>query len=823
MSATGLLPVSPDHAAGALVWLVEATTKGTLVLLAAVGLALALRRGSAASRHLVWACCLAMLLTLPAITELVPAWTPGLLQAHLPDDWAAAMDRDFRPVTRLLGVAGRLGGSTAIDGPEANVVELATIEIQGRIAADTVNEEKSVLRRLSLAGWALALWAAGAVVVLAWLAAGLYSRRKLRLGARVLAEGPWVEAVASMAAELGLRRCPVVLRGDDDIVPMTWGTLRPVLLLPPAADLWAPEEKRSVLLHELAHIRRWDSLSRTVSQLACALFWFHPLVWYAAHRLLREQERACDDVVLLAGAAPDRYAATLLSIAREMRTRRPAVVGALALARRTNLETRLLSILDPRRKRSVMSASSRITLFIALLVTTVSLAALRPAPAEEVQIDGGSMVLTSTASMTTAEHQEKPRAVAVTVKGEVGLAAELDDIEVGPGGRFVIQELGDEVEPMREAWTDEEDPRWGRRLEIVADASGDKTISWRIDGEEMPLDEEARAWLQPTLDRLTDSKLDFLSTDEDVFHRLILAGDELGTAVIARGEGEGRSFAIYTDKAVVEAHADAAAEARGYVILPREGELRVLTEEGGEVVKAPHVILRKGVGEEGEMVTWEVLVGEEGETRTLTLVTPKIEAVQEGEAVHVFVSPHIKLRTKGEGEEGAVVVVPEVEVGTDVEVDTGVVVARPHVFIKIEGLEKLEEVVELAEGEELPEFVKLHIVDKIEPRVVIVGHDDQERHRRSIRIRSRTDEDKRLDITTHGEVEIGDTIEELEIGEDGELLIDELDQDGVVRQLSVRLGPDGELLFEYHVDGEERPFDDAARAWLERILERIKS
>src|SRR5262249_36143015 len=144
----------------------------------------------------------------------------------------------------------------------------------------------------------------------------------------------------------------VVLRGERAVMPMTWGWLRPVVLLPSDVDSWDDARRRAVLLHELAHIRRLDCPTQALARLARAVYWFHPLAWLAERRMRVERERPCDDVVLLAGARASDYATHLLETARGLRAPRAAALAVTAMARPSPLEGRLLAILDPARRRT---------------------------------------------------------------------------------------------------------------------------------------------------------------------------------------------------------------------------------------------------------------------------------------------------------------------------------------------------------------------------------------------------------------------------------------------------------------------------------------
>ena len=126
---------------------------------------------------------------------------------------------------------------------------------------------------------------------------------------------------------------------------MVWGFLRPVILLPADADQWQTERLRAVLLHELAHIRRWDWTMQMIAQSVCAVYWFNPFVWFAARWMRIEAEQACDDQVLNAGYQSTDYAQHLLDIVRNVKVARFASCAAVAIARASKIEGRLRTIL----------------------------------------------------------------------------------------------------------------------------------------------------------------------------------------------------------------------------------------------------------------------------------------------------------------------------------------------------------------------------------------------------------------------------------------------------------------------------------------------
>jgi len=223
------------------------------------------------------------------------------------------------------------------------------------------------------------LWALGALAVLVRFLLGMASVRWMTRRAAPVDEAGWQRLLARAQARLGVDRAVRLWKSRDATTPMTWGVRRPVVLLPHEADAWDEDKRTAVLLHELAHVKRRDTLTQSLAQLACALHWFNPLVWLAARRLRIEREHACDDAVLAAGARASEYAAYLLDIARSLRSVRVASFATIAMARRSQLEGRLLAILNPSRNRRALTPVVSAAIVGLILFAAVPLAALRPA------------------------------------------------------------------------------------------------------------------------------------------------------------------------------------------------------------------------------------------------------------------------------------------------------------------------------------------------------------------------------------------------------------------------------------------------------------
>jgi len=208
--------------------------------------------------------------------------------------------------------------------------------------------EPEVKAASSFAGWVLLAWGMGAALTLASTALGLVSLWRLGRSASPVDDDRAIRILGQLACQLGLARAVRLVRTDKRAMPMTWGVLRPVILLPDDARSWTEDRLRAVLAHELAHVTRGDCLTRLFARMVRALYWFNPLAWVAESRIRAEQECASDDLALSAGVGPCEYAEHLLAVTmgHSAGAVGSAVALALAMATPNRIESRLRSILD---------------------------------------------------------------------------------------------------------------------------------------------------------------------------------------------------------------------------------------------------------------------------------------------------------------------------------------------------------------------------------------------------------------------------------------------------------------------------------------------
>jgi len=354
----------------------------TLITAVGAGIGALLRHASAALRHLTAMATLAALLALPAAWIFLPSVRVPILPASTRS--AAA----FRaPVP-----AGTVTPSgDVLPQPQA-----------GRVTGISASAPQAMSGPSALYGAMLIALVVAMALLLHLLvsigAAWVTARR-----ARPIDDALLRHDLDEARERLGVSRA-IDLRESASIgVPVVWGFVRPVLLLPLGARDWTREQLRIVFLHEVAHVARHDGVGLLLARLTASLFWFHPLVWVLARTARRECERCCDDLVLAAGERPTDYAESLLAIVRSM-TRSEAFAGvAPALAQRSNLERRLLSILRADQPRGGVSRARLAATIGCAALLLAGTAAVRVVAAEPGRlVDPKSMTASEGASGTPA-------------------------------------------------------------------------------------------------------------------------------------------------------------------------------------------------------------------------------------------------------------------------------------------------------------------------------------------------------------------------------------------------------------------------------------
>ena len=221
-----------------------------------------------------------------------------------------------------------------------------------------------------------------------------------------ITSGEWPALIEQLCRQVGLSRPVDLLTSPWRTMPMTWGLWRTRLLLPEDAFAWTAQQRRMVLLHELAHARRWDSLTQWIAQLACALHWFNPLAWLAWRCMQTERERACDDLVLASGTLPSAYAEQLLHIAADTPVGRCSVAG-IAMARPSKLEGRLLAILNDRCCRRSLTRRAIALLVVAFAAILLPIGMMR-AVAVDSAVPGGPVPKTVATTTTAPQTASAP-------------------------------------------------------------------------------------------------------------------------------------------------------------------------------------------------------------------------------------------------------------------------------------------------------------------------------------------------------------------------------------------------------------------------------
>ena len=259
------------------------------------------------------------------------------------------------------------------------LVSLGTIDLE---ASPGVPGGDAAARVSAVLPIVILLYCAGVAAILlpTLIARGRFAiiqRRAVRL-----TERRWQRRLHEAGNAIGVSTASVQLAASPEIaVPVTWGVWRPVILLPDAALDWPDDRLQAILRHELVHVAAHDSATRLAARVACAVFWFHPGVWWMARRFDADAEEASDDRVLLSGVRASDYAEWL---GASMPAANDHLQPAMALVRRGNLRARLAVVTNTERDLGVPARRLALVAMSVTAAIIVPLATARLAPTRDV-------------------------------------------------------------------------------------------------------------------------------------------------------------------------------------------------------------------------------------------------------------------------------------------------------------------------------------------------------------------------------------------------------------------------------------------------------
>jgi beta-lactamase regulating signal transducer with metallopeptidase domain len=396
----------------------------------------------------------------------------------------------------------------------------------------TVSDTRSIAAKPATAGASIdpvtvttALYAVPAAILLFLTLLALTRLLALRARADVLVDGHWLSALARAQRRMGFKHGTALLTSDDLASPISWGLMRPVILLNSRA-VEATGEAEAIIAHELAHVARMDWIKLLLARVATALFWFNPLVWLLAREAHQLREEAADDSVLAADIADTDYAQLLVGVARHECP--GLLLGAHGVApSKSSLARRVARVLDSTSVRGPVARSFGLGMFAGAILVAAPLAALTLTPAapkgapSKASTVAASEPSRSTYSATTPDQPtDLPHIIAKGVSTSVATAVaavapnvnvesgDADFEAVGPNGSRISSTHGLTVArgPNGSTVTVYPPDAQGRRKVVAQAQNGATAVTYADSDEQIPAFARPRS-RDRTIDRAIEAKV----------------------------------------------------------------------------------------------------------------------------------------------------------------------------------------------------------------------------------------------------------------------------------------------------------------------------
>jgi len=450
----------------------EYMIKSTLVLSLALLACALFQKRSASLRHLILSLFFIGLLVFPVLSFFPVGWETPLLPARTTGPGNSPAPTGYESLDEGVLAFGIVAEKTDLGSalPKHGEGTPLSREPGPRTKGDSLWKKS-----LSI------IWLAGVIILLLRLALGLFGASRMTRKAQVLGDSFWKALLERFLSAIRLKR-KIRLKSHSEIaIPLTWGVLRPVILIPAGHENWTQDQRSSALLHELSHVKRADFLVMILVRLSLALFWFNPLSWFVFRTLKREQEKACDELVIKTGIKPSTYAANLLLFKRARRFSWNPSVALLGILGRSQLNERLVAILKQKMTFKEVKMKTKIMLAFAVILAVALIGMARPSAALSEDVAGSAAVaagpvnaasssVESESSQATepkpakeAEKQEEQEKIKPEKKAPIEITIKQGDkikkivvekpttIKAGPEGTIIISTSeGKEIKVVKE-------------------------------------------------------------------------------------------------------------------------------------------------------------------------------------------------------------------------------------------------------------------------------------------------------------------------------------------------------------------------------------
>lgn len=447
----------------------ELFLKSSLILAAALCLSFLFKKQSASLRHFLLGLSLVALLFLPFLSAFAPGWQTDFLPSA---KTAAEKQFVFNISVSNMGEPGNSSARVNRVSPKEEPVP-----------SDRAKGMFGHTERLYRYGL-MALWVLVTGIILVKILFGLYGAHRLTRQGVSIRGYPWQQLFLLFLEKMALKRNVRLFKHRHLPVPVTWGVLNPVVLMPAVSSSWPMEQCSSALCHELSHVKRKDFLVLLLSRISCCLYWFNPLSWLVFRRLQKEQEKACDEMVLRAGIKPSTYASSLLRLKQAVDRGHFLPAPAMAMAGHSEFKERLTTILA-KQKTKEMKMKSKIMLLICVFLAVTFIGTAKPNPGASAAEDETAKISKTKAPEVQETKKEKKTKKEEKVKKEKEVIVVVEKGEEKEVKKIIVSP----TDPAIGVKVDEDhyiiDNKSGKKIKVKYVKEDDYTI--KVKGEQITL------------------------------------------------------------------------------------------------------------------------------------------------------------------------------------------------------------------------------------------------------------------------------------------------------------------------------------------------